>query len=463
MKNKSINGNRGFLKVAILAAMIIAAFTSLIRAGGIDSPITGSSGPSSGDDCPLTVPKTINVELAETPRDFCAPVEQGSMDIYSWMTFIAMNWPADVTTCEPDPKKSITDAQGPRVWETWLNDTEVFVGRGLMPVHWPCLTKDSAAERRGLLPKAVQELAKADPGAKILHFTSKAGPLNLPAINEAVGGPLPDQNGHFVRYEALMNKVEFDYIINNQLWSQTGQAAFSGPVDFPRSEYQLPDIRKGDIGSIEIKAAWKILSRAEKEGNRFYTRKAIVYDDDGANARYETVGLVGLHIIHKTRGQSQWIWTTFEQEDNAPTWGTTPLRPYSFNNPRCPLAKCPPNQLAGYDFLGKPLHKPVQVWRTTPIESQAGPLNASFKKLLRGSVWEHYRLIGTQWRGEFPATTKPAVLANAVLETYIQGFSSCNGCHGRARLAVCNGAPDCQTNPQQPRSADFSFMLGEAR
>ena len=59
--------------------------------------------------------------------------------------------------------------------------------------------------------------------------------------------------------------------------------------------------------------------------------------------REVTVGLVGMHISHKSRSSPQWIWATFEQVDNplGDPLAHPPIRP-SFYNPNCPL--CVPNQ-----------------------------------------------------------------------------------------------------------------------
>ena len=46
-------------------------------------------------------------------------------------------------------------------------------------------------------------------------------------------GPLIDQNGNYTRYEILVNKPMFDYILSNTLYSKAGQKAFSGAVKFP--------------------------------------------------------------------------------------------------------------------------------------------------------------------------------------------------------------------------------------
>jgi hypothetical protein len=88
--------------------------------------------------------------------------------------------------------------------------------------------------------------------------------------------------------------------------------------------------------------------------------------------------------------------------------------------------------------------------RITPIQADVG-LNAYYRALFKGSVWENYQLISTQWAtGGAPQGTPP-VLANTTMETYIQSTASCLGCHGQAPKASGDG------------SADFSFLLMEAQ
>jgi hypothetical protein len=449
-----------------LALLALWAVSLLAATTLVDSGAPSAAGqPQSENFCP-PLPKSITPQLSNPPLDFCGIIGQTNIDLYSWLTFIAMNWPADVSACGPDKSKSILSGQGPVVWETYLEDTEVFVPPGLMPAKWPCpQATAAAADRLRLLPPAVQQAARQNPNVtKFLHLISKADPINLPAIEEAVGGPITDQNGRFVRYEIRLNEDEYNYIVKNNLWSKAGQAAFQGTVSFPSSVHKPDDIYNGVMGSMEIKAAWKILSAQEKAGGRFYMREAIIYNSEQPNSvdpKPVTVGLVGLHIIHKTQNQQQWLWSTFEHRDNAPTHGQSePGRNYSFNNPACPASKCPPNQQTTFPpytemSQGKPTTRPVQVVRMTPVESNAASLNVIFRKLLKGSVWENYFLVGTQWRGEIP-TPQPQPLANTVLETYIQSFSSCIGCHSGATMAAC-------ASGKSPASADFSFLLGEAQ
>ena len=235
-------------------------------------------------------------------------------------------------------------------------------------------------------------------------------------------------------------------------------------------------------GSIEIKAAWKVLTPAEAGSNRFYTIQALVFNDDfnppGASVPPNvpvTLGLVGLHIAHKTSRQPHWIWSTFEHVDNLTK---------SFYNPNC--KNCTPNQPAPpfstdksgnphYKELnpnGTPITKPVQVVRVNPIQAPPTSLNATFRNLLAGSVWANYQLVSTQWIADL-GNLEPGFLANITLETFNQGPNPPSD--GLPNGATYNPLkPDPRYQPFQAKVSsscmkchstgnDFSFLLGEAQ
>ncbi|MEM7186279.1 MAG: hypothetical protein AAF466_06440 [Bacteroidota bacterium] len=393
-------------------------------------------------------------------------LKQVQADIYSWQSFIALNWPANMANCTADTTDgtSILSGKGPVVWETYLTSDQVFVPEGSTPDAW--CTSDLSRH-----PEKVQALALKTGVKRILHTTAKS-PHSL---DQASGGPLVDQNGRFVRYEVRMNQDEYNYIMRDTLWSKKGQQSFIGQgktVDFPSGN------NSGVEGAIEIKAAWKVIGEGD-DPSRFYTIQAIVYNDNeldpspGPNP--VTLGLVGLHIAHKINDQKNWVWSTFEQIDNLTK---------SFNNPACDT--CAVNQpLPGQnqkelDSLGNPNYNPTQVTRVNAINDKAvDSLNTVYQKKLEGSLWANYKLISTQWL-LFEDIT-PLFLANSVQETYLQGphppsygnftpiideqyyedpkykpFSpntsaSCMGCHYVATL------------PGSEVKADFSFLLGDAQ
>jgi hypothetical protein len=277
---------------------------------------------------------------------------------------------------------------------------------------------------------------------------------------QEVGGPLTDKNGRFVRYEIRMNQDEYNYIVKNNLWNKAGQAGKTISFPMGKSTY-------GPVGAMEIKAAWKVLGAGD-DPTKFYNIQAIVFNNDnGAKSpgtNPVTLGLVGLHILHKAKGQNKWLWSTFEQNDNLSSFS------YPNGKANAQTAKTPYTEL---DPSGKPLNLPVNVVRVNPIENPATEMNAGYQKLLAGSVWANYSLVATQWAGNLGGLPKPAFMANTVIETYTQGptppsdgpipypnpgyqpfsskaSSSCMKCHSVAKDA-------------QGASGDFSFLLGNAK
>ena len=122
------------------------------------------------------------------------------------------------------------------------------------------------------------------------------------------------QNGRYVRYQTLYNRVEFDEIVRNKFYLRSNLPV----VPSPRPDEPVFQFANG---SIAIKAAWLDMagiSRARRK--RFYTRSAIVKDPATGKCSSVTVGLVGLHIVQKTPSRPQWIWSSFEQVDTAPNF-----------------------------------------------------------------------------------------------------------------------------------------------
>jgi hypothetical protein len=421
-------------------------------------------------------PTIIDQTCARIPLGIPGDVlEQGPTDVYSWLTFVAMNWPVVPGACQANLQASILHGAQSPTWLSYLFDDDVFVAPGSSPTGW-CYTPTKLgrraafasaaagaaakrAARLALLPPRVRALAEKHPevtmflshnakGARVRMTAAKRGAAldpHLQTIVDATGQAVTAQNGRFVRYTVNMNFDEYKYVIQKSLWNNAGQAA-AGNLKFPSS-----DPKTGDVGAMEFKAAWKVLGPGD-DPSHFFTMKAIVYNDASGDVspgpNPVTVGLAGLHITHKTSTQSDWLWSTFEQTDLMK----------SFNNPHCSASQCPPNvETAPTPYVeldpktGKPLNKPVQVVPIIPITKDTQSLNASFQKLLAGTPWAHYRLIATQWVGETPGF-HPTSLGNPVLETFVKDVQpySCMGCHTQA---VTNAGSN----------ANFSWMMLEAQ
>ncbi len=81
----------------------------------------------------------------------------------------------------------------------------------------------------------------------------------LRAIEQAGGGTLYDLNGQPVYYEISMDQVQYQYIVDNALYNAATQVAFA-----EKNTISLPwePTAYSPIGSLEVKAAWKVLSQA---------------------------------------------------------------------------------------------------------------------------------------------------------------------------------------------------------
>lgn len=418
-------------------------------------------------------PTLIDATCAVLPVDFPGAIEQGGFDLFAWLSFVAVNWPVDPATCTADAGASILSGTPAPVWLSYASDTGVFVPAGQSPAPWCAQGAGTAqglggAEKRmqalsaqraarvALLPEKVRALAEAHPqvtlflshdakGAGLLHdraALSGADGVPVSGILQATGQPVVDQNGRFARYSVFMNQVEYDYLTANRLWTKAGQQAIA-QIAFPAS-----DRKTGALGSMEIKAAWKVLGAGD-DPSRFLTQTAIVYNDASGDPspgpNPVTVGLAGLHLVRKTQSSPEWIWATFEQIDNDTR---------SFADPAC--TTCAPNQpptLKPYrelDAAGKPLNPPTQVVPVVQPEQSATRLNATFQPLLKGTPFAFYRLISAQWTGEFGNTPKPPQLGNSVIETYVTPGAKTYGC-----LQCHDGATAWPSN----KPADRSFII----
>ncbi|WP_213805416.1 hypothetical protein [Granulicella sp. dw_53] len=443
---------RPFLLLSALALILVACTPSKTPAPTTETaaaPITCAAAANFTGPGPAPVPTIIDSSCAAIPY---SPGElnnsgQQKADVFGWLSFVSLNWPANPSTCAPNPRASIlTDATNP-TWLTYLSDDAVY--NAGPPAPWCGGSTGSNGVKARLMASessyspAVKKILAAHPEVHLvllhnakghelvstLHLLRATVSDPMKSILQSTNLPLVDQNGRFVRYSISLNKDEYDYIVAKKLNTVPGQRAISN-IDFPMGS------SPSTVGAIEIKAAWKVLGPGDNP-SRFFTQQAIVYNNaEGAPSpgpNPVTVGLVGLHIAHKAKGQSTWTWSTFEQVDNDTK---------SFFNPNCtpvgspsckantPTATSKSNELSP---SGKPLNAPVQV---VPYLKPTNPgLNSSFQSLLAGTPFQYYQLIGTQW-STGAIGTAPQFLGASVQETFVpfssSGPYSCIGCHSFA-------------------------------
>ena len=371
---------------------------------------------------------------------------QGGADVFSWNSFIALNWPA-TAQCTADTSKSILNvtsgAQGPVVWQTQMASDDVFIAPGSSPAGWCQGASTTALFKKQ--PQSLKHVAKAASAAHALggKFAAIAEPTGV----EAVGGVVTDQSGHWLRFERYMNQIEYNAIVKNS-W-------YKLQVLDGLSSITLP------AGSVELKAAWKVLTPQEVASTRYYTTVATVYNSpEGAPSpgpNPVTLGLVGLHIIQKTPQQPGFFWSTFEQVDNDSVF----FNPSSNTAPNTQTAKQPFSEL---NPDGSPHNVSTQIKRVNSVPADQA-LNEYYQKLLGNSVFRFYRLVSTQWQFGGAPQGRPPNVANIVIETYVQSVSvplnaqqpngpqvtGCLGCHLNATAA------------NNKTTTDHSFLFLEAK
>ncbi|HEX7182842.1 MAG TPA: cytochrome C [Thermoanaerobaculia bacterium] len=387
---------------------------------------------------------------------------QRDFDQFAWEMFVALNWTVDASG-KVDPQKVIGSApsgDNPTVWETWKEAGGIIRAGGKPPTPW------------GAPPEIPPVCRFAGGPSKVI---AQAGKVPLPLLVQSEQafkmGPLIDQNGVYARYEIVVDQPMFDYIVANQLYSRAGQQSFKGQVEFPFS-----DLATKTLGSIMVKAAWKILGAGD-DPSRFHVSEALVYTPASENppvqesCAKEKLGLVGLHIVARTKSAPQWIWTTFEQVDNAPDYPVQNAA--SHYNFYAPGSGAPINTVAPQPWDPAKKGPPTQVARLSALTAATQTINSQYQALLAAvnprSVWQYYELINTQWpaspndpRNPLGRPTPP-FLANTTMETYIQGAlvdgkvelvpqgtSSCMNCHNNATLTTA--AP-----------SGFSYLLSQAQ
>lgn len=453
-----------FLAVFAIAGIVFAC--TQVKKGASDKSTSGiynqfCDSTASGNPCSI-IPIDVHETFGVGYDSFLDSAHQIPFDVFSWQTFIALNWPANALG--KPIGSSITDSlNASRVWEHYLDPAEVFTTYG-----------NTLTLRLGVAKKSGQKFLYLDSKSPRKLFTGKTvDAVNLNGFQEADGHPLIDRNLNFALYEIKMNPIESKFVIDSGLTSYQGIYNMgiknNNAINLPQS-----DSLTKNVGSMEIKATWRILLPAQGDDTtRFYCRKATIFIDSLHTRNHQplliknvTVGLVGMHIIRKTKKlNSAETWSTFEHMDNTPDdaqIAQQTKRLWSFYNPLC--LNCTPNQapdtLAGdhgqYIWEITPPYAvkyatgaPGQVFpqkfgtqaqRTYPIYKYTDMVNQLWQDKLQGSIWANYRLIGTQWRLSevYPSPTAPNFLANTTLETFIQPTATCIGCHSSAHITFNN-------------------------
>ncbi|MBV9287391.1 MAG: hypothetical protein JO288_06145 [Hyphomicrobiales bacterium] len=452
-----------------LAASAALGFAALLPGGAL-----------AGDAAPLVSPDRIE----DVPSTKADPFP--AFDNFAWRAFIALNWPAQPESDrrgQPDRTKTLGDP-GPRVWETFKSRYELFEvgadGRPAAASAWesyegrnPC--GPEAGNRVKTLASFVPFAEFNEPGFTLGEF------LN----------PLVAQNRTYTRYEIRVDRPEYETIASAGWGQGLNLPDETHPAEMP-------------VGSIAVKAAWRVLTDADPPAVRaryYIARDAFVVDVAQSRAAGRVVcakadvALVGLHIMIKTLYRPQWLWSTFEHVDNVPPAGEGEARepdakdagaPYSFYDPsrpdrRLPLLGSPESLPVSLSHPPELDPAPMQVTRRHPVHASTMTRNRAYWALpgIKGTVFEHYMLVASQWptvpnprgpqndgtyfpglavgrdvprepyQSDDPSPENKENLGNTTMETYLQDEpSSCMACH--ASLANARGRDFVTILPATP-------------
>jgi hypothetical protein len=435
---------------------------------------------SSYDDIQPTLSSTVPTELELDPNKPVVEDNRPFFDFFSWQSFIALNWPAQTggdqrgAPLPPNAPPTFLQANNSGtstvsvVWDTWRTDAELFPSTGAPP-PW----NDPSAGR------TFKRFGKSN---EVAGLTAVNQDLSLSDLLEATDNPLIDQNHFYTRFGINFNEIEYSWIREKQWYIKEN---IPNPATLP-------------VNSLEIKSAWRpMVTKADPNKpwqkvddlSRYYVVDAVIPDAcDPTKTTTVKMGLVGLHIIQKTKRFPEWVWSTFEQVDNVSTDAASGIRPSYNNGTDQPPA---PN---GYSYMppDNPLvcneaqRVPVQVVRldaipTTPAGSakylpdgvSTQGMNKTYQNLMKGTVWQYYQLVRTQWPSD-PSSFKvggtypqdagkpfPDEAANLTMETYSQKNNSCMQCHYFAAGTDFSFSLAIQPRSEAPKEKKESDKAGK--
>ncbi len=400
---------------------------------------------------------------------------------FAWREFIYFNSPAEpVPNAEPgqttvvrgvvDPNGNFVTSGAPSFYADGKSSTDNFSKNILV---W-----ESFAHRSELFPKESTPTGDFQSLAPEYVFTNLTVPSTQARFNNLdensqigqnkiffpANGSTPSTNpydDYEILFEAKVNQVEYDYVK-----SLNGKAP-----DF----FNLPPNGTDNDETIEIKAAWRVMTQDLIDSGRYHTAEALYYTEtqNGVQANVGTFGLVGLHIIRKMANYEAFVYATFEHVDNLKTpsgadsglyfitlyeemdyLGTAGPTPSAIiNNGVNHILVALPTQgdvvaANGYPFIPGTYELPagtagpIKVVVPPTLTKAVADVNTEVKNLMAGSpqfkdsVWQYYTLAGvlplpvdedTSITGPNNPLTQDYFLANNVIESSQPGIQLFKG------------------------------------
>lgn len=429
---------------------------------------------SSTEELDEVQPLTFPVNFNPTPP-YDVPPNADSIDLikFAWEEFIALNWKSSYNNNglrdNPDTTWNWGSSSDPypelMVWETYAHRTELRPFSNVMePFDNPPHYSFGATLTPATLPDGSQ--------ASFTLFNNLDENNEIGSCNLYAHTNIYDQE-NMVLYQAKVNRDEYEYIYNNYNTKELLLAATSktkanidkynayyegatNSCDCPEGILCLPcgDAETRTVGSIEIKTAWRLLV-PEDSANQYLTRKAIFYEKNpsgGITYSNKEFALIGMHIIHKTKNNEEFVFATWEHIDVT-------------------------KSNMGYVLLDNgaetgPLYSNYSRYREIPeiVKQSTQEVHSQISTMNPNSIWLNYQLVGVQGKPTNDSTSFSFFLANYVIEsdTTLNDFhgSSIGTPHDFKTNTLSNGkrfsmggCQGCHGVAQTTLGGDFSFLM----
>ena len=370
-------------------------------------------------------------------------------NFFAWQTFVALNWPS-LPNGQPAQVPIGTNPNAFRVWEHFDEG-------------WRPFEESGASGASG----------DTDP---VRTFVSDD---SLQASSQA---PMIDKFKNYFLYTVNIDDTLVDYIDSNGLNSIDGIEEFGENV----SQFMF-----FPPGSIELKLSWRIFPDGTDQAtlDRYYVRDAevTVADTDSETGEEFTienikVGLVGMHITHKTPDNPAWVWSTFEHVDL-----TDPSEPVillgeegDLDNNRAPneisTGEAPKDSTGAPDYEYKwvdpttgdamaSLYESTVASRATNELNLPNSMNRRWQEDLP-EPWSNYQLVITQRLNQAGDNANPiskqkgvSIARNIGSETYI--IADFDQFTDQSQVPPVDPLDSCELNPDSSQSIAVQLVESE--
>lgn len=438
---------------------------------------------------PNTSPINITIDY-KLPLDVSSDASQEELAYFAWQEFFALNWKSSWTEDQAravpdinwDLKKS-GDANFLSVWETYIHRAELRPANG----------------------KRTRNLNTGKPSYTFVDSTlvnvkntvNLSNHWNVLDEDNEIGSAylFAHKDQHEVLYMAKTNLDEYNYIKDNfptdtELYTAVNKSkdtlAFKTRLR-GLSKEQMCDSKQnttegyvclpcsnetinGDTqdGAIEIKVAFRELDPIKDDASKYLVKEVVYFKDSVvgtqtySNAFTKKFGVIGMHIIRKTKNYPTFVFASWEQVDER--------------NKDMQTIGISTNVVNNNTVIVDPLRLNPVIERVIPETIQK--VNKNIQKKIastnKNSKWQYYQLIGVQgnpidykdrnndnnyfmanfviesdlaltnFHGSFAAPFDTS-LTNVIYDGKDFNMGGCKGCHGQAELG----------------GTDFSFLLDQ--